>query len=260
MKIPINICLFTSTKGHFGITTRYLETIKHLNNQIPISHFAGAFAHIKVSPGEEQIAEKMNEILESFGFNVFATLGTWQHGNQSHQEGYLSDIYNLFSRPEVQETQFSLFLEDDFLLVPRKENLSYYLAKATKLLQENPNIVSVRIPRCQNERQRIINLRAKHGIDSHVADAPDNEPYFFGSDYGNNPHVCRTRDMRNAMLATQRIQGIPKHSEHGTAIGLKIFSTSNTPIGIFKSDEIVCRHIGCPDNQREPLDKDIVLD
>lgn len=260
-KIPINICLFTSTQGHWGIKTRYLETIEHLNNQIPLKSFAGLFAHIKVSPEEQDFASKMEADLKSFGFNVKKTIGQWSHG-QNHQEEYLKDITKLFSLSEVQQTKYSLFLEDDMKIVTWEGKLEDYLAIATNVLYNYPDVISVRIARASNEMQRISNLREKHGIDSKVSPAPRGHEfsYFLANDFSNNPHIVRSRDMRNAMLLINKIGGIPKHSEHGTAIALKLLSNSNIPIAVLNPEHIVARHIGTPVGQEEPLDQFLVLD
>lgn len=259
-KIPVNICLFSSTKGHWGVKTRYLQTINHLNNQLPLSSFNDLFAHIKVTPGEEFFANKMQNNLEGFGFKVIKSLGDWSHGG-NHQEEYLKDITTVFLKPEVNRTQFSLFLEDDFALICRKGELVDYIGKATSILNNNPDVVSVRIARGANEKERILGLRVKHGIDSHVAPAPRGEEcsYFLASDFSNNPHIIRTRDMRNAMILLQKANGFPKHSEHGTAAAIKLFSNSITPIAIFNPDNIVARHLGTKIGEEEPFDRDIIL-
>jgi len=257
MKIPVNICLFTSTKGHWGVRTRYLDTVNNLNNQIPLSSFAGLFAHIKVTPGEEQIATDMQLNLEKFGFTVIKTLGDWAHG-KNHQEEYLKDITKVFLNPEVNKTEYSFFIEDDFDLVCRKNKLIDYIAKATSILNQNPDVISVRIARAANERARILALRSKHGINSYVS--PDTDGYFLATDFSNNPHLVRTRDMRNAMILLKKINGFPIHSEHGTAAALKVFSNSEMPIAIFCPEDVVCRHRGTPIGEEEPNDKDISLD
>jgi hypothetical protein len=257
MKIPVNICLFTSTKGHWNVRTRYFDTVNNLNNQIPLSSFVGLFAHIKVTPGEEQIANDMQLNLEKFGFTVIKTIGDWAHG-KNHQEEYLKDITKIFFNPEVNKTEYSFFLEDDFDIVCRKDKFVDYIAKATLILNENPDIVSVRIARAANERERISGLWAKHGIQSFVS--LDLNGYFLATDFSNNPHFIRTRDMRNAMILLRKVNGFPIHSEHGTAAAIKVFNNSQMPIAIFCPEDIVCRHRGTPIGEEEPNDKDIFLD
>jgi hypothetical protein len=263
MKIPINLCLFTTTKGHWGIKTRYKETIEYLNAQIPIRQFANAIAHIKYADdnSEDEQAFIMKKDFENIGFKVIMTAGKWGHNSESHQIEYIKDIYKVFCDKRVQSVPYSLFLEDDMKIVVRQGELENYLFKATNILETDPDIVSVRIARGANEKERILRLREKHGIDSHVAPAPRGyeSSYFLASDFSNNPHICRSRDIRNAMIMIQNIQGIPLHSEHGTAIGLKFFSLSKTPIAIFNPQNIVARHIGTPLGEEEPLDKDIEL-
>ena len=64
-KIPLNYIVFTSTKGHWGIKTRQLETYSHLNQQFPISNFAANYCNIAVSDGEDDIANNIEISLNS---------------------------------------------------------------------------------------------------------------------------------------------------------------------------------------------------
>lgn len=73
--IPVTICLFTSSQGHFKVRTRYLETLESLAGQIPLSQFVKLIAHIKVSPGDESFASEMRGNLTSRGFRVIETTG-----------------------------------------------------------------------------------------------------------------------------------------------------------------------------------------
>ena len=257
MKNNIALCLFTSTKGHFDIKTRYRETVTSLSKQYGVSSFCNAIAHVKISPDELETFEKMRVELENYGFNVISTGANWKHGDQSHQSEYLNDMRKVFNHPLISECPYALFMEDDMTIHPRTQDLPYYLYEATRILQSNPNTVSVRIARVANERERVAGLREKHGINSIVKDSNRPDLYFYGNDFSNNPHVCRVRDMRNALLLMSKNPGaFMEHSEMGLGPALKYFSQEDESIAIFNPDRIVARHIGTELGQEELADKE----
>jgi len=257
MKNNIAICLFTSTKGHFGIVTRYRETVKSINSQAPIHDFGYAIAHIKVSDGDEEMADEMQLFLELYGFEVYRTNAEWKHHDISHQQEYLNDMYTVFSTDKVLECDHALFMEDDMILVPRKNSLQYYMHSATKILRKEPEIISVRIPRVENEKFRIEDLRRKHSIDAVVKESGRPELYFYGSDFSNNPHFCRPRDMRNALLLIIKNPGVfMVHSEMGLGPALKYFTLNRRPasVAVFDPSQIVARHIGSEIGEEEAIE------
>jgi len=261
MKNNIALCFFTSTKGHYDIRSRFKETVVNINLQVPIRDFCCAVAHIKITPGEQDIADDMQKTLESYGFQVEKTTADWRHADQSHQSEYLKDIKRIFNLKEVQACEYALFQEDDITIHPRKHDLRYYLYKSTSILKNNTDVISVRIPRASNERERINKLKQKHGIFSKTADSDEKELYFFASDFSNNPHLIRPRDMRNALILMERHpQSFMQHSEMGLGPAIKYFSYSDMPIAIFNPDQIVGRHIGVIDEQREDPNKEYYSD
>lgn len=257
----IALCLFTSTKGHFDIKTRYSETIRGLDKNILLGDFGERIAHIKVSPNEMNIFWQMKDELESFGFKVYETVADWKHGEVSHQAQYLADMLKLFMTKEVQSMQYALFFEDDMLIFPRERDLEYYLYKSQEILKSEQDIVSVRIPRAQNERERINKLTAKHGIPAFTADSREPDLWFKASDFSNNPHLCRSRDMRNALLLmAKNPNAFMVHSEMGLGPAIKYFSLSQTPIAVFNPEKIVARHIGTKPGEEEKADQNYISD
>lgn len=257
MKNNIALCLFTSTKGHFDIKTRYQETVKSLNRQVPIEDFGFAIAHIKVSEGEDEIGNEMQSFLESYGFTVIKTNAEWKHHNVSHQRQYLNDMFTVFSNPRVLECESALFLEDDMLLKPREYELSYYMYRAGAILKTQPDIISVRIPRFENEKYRIGHLREKHQINSCVIESEFPDLYFYGNDFSNNPHFCRPRDIRNALILMNKNAGaFMIHSEMGLGPSLKYFSDPDKCIAVFNPSQIVSRHIGTIIGEEELIERD----
>ncbi|MEK6884232.1 MAG: hypothetical protein AABY22_31670 [Nanoarchaeota archaeon] len=144
-KLPISLVFFTSTRGHWGSKTIYLDILNRLNNTIPLSNFGVLYAHIKVSPGEEQIAENMELELKSRGFVVEKTVAAWNRGI-SHQISYLEDIRKASMSPIVNSMPYVFWLEDDSTVECHKDNPFKVLYRMIEFLS-NPEIISVRFLR-----------------------------------------------------------------------------------------------------------------
>ncbi len=248
--IPITICLFTSTQGHFGLS-RYLETLNHLAAQIPLSQFSSLVAHIKVSPSQHEIRDTMRSELQSRGFTVMETEAAWSHG-QNHGVEYVKDLIKVYTDQVVAKTGYVLHLEDDFVLVPQRGELLEYLSKAIQLLDEQPYVHSVRFARWANECARINDLPRKHGLNAHCV--PLNDTFDLSSDFSLNPHITRVRSMYHACLLMSRAT---PHPEHSLSAALKFLNTSDAPFAHFNPELISARHIGTPPGQEDPLDKPI---
>lgn len=252
VKVPISLCLFTSTKGHFGIKIRYQETIQSLSANIPLSYFANKVAHIKVSPGEEAIAVEMTQKLEGYGFKVYSTTAIWSHGQNSHQIEYLSDMLKIYSLPELQKTKYVFALEDDWLL--KSDNFIKDVDFTISLFEQNPDLLQVRIPRYSNEFDRINGLYTKHGIQGVAKKASDK--HFWHNDFSMNPSLFRLRDLRNALVLLHRAPNLPMHVEHGLGAALKFLSMANTPFAALTTARIA--HIGTPTGQEDDINKELM--
>lgn len=235
---PITLCLYTSTRGHFGGST-YQETVTSLLSQVSADTWGAMIAHVKVSTGDEARAQEMSEWLHEQGFYVANTTQDWRHGDQTHQDGYLQDALRVTS---LVKTPFLMHHEDDFLLRPYAANLNAHLYQAVVQLEEDPELMQVRIPRYSNEVERILGLRAKHGIDGR-AEWSTNRKWFRHNDLSMNPFIARTRDMRAAFRLVM-MSNLPKHIEHGTAAALKVLSSSPLPFACFNPESLRCGHIG----------------
>lgn len=247
-KLPITLCLFTSTRGHFERKLIYQRTVTDLLNQVPKDYWAALRANIKVE--DKDRAYEMEDWLKSHGFEVTAPKGDWKHGDESHQTEYLKDIFYVVS---TTASPYILFMEDDWLI--KSENLTDWLARAIQTLDERPEVVQVRIPRYSNEAQRIEGLRAKHGIDALVVPDPDNDR-FLHNDWSNNPYIARTRDL-NAAIRFVMATNLPRHTEHGLGRAMKMLSSSPAPFMCFEPEVARCGHIGTlageEDNLEQPL-------
>lgn len=251
--IPITIVLFTSTQGHFK-TSRYLETLDHLAAQIPLSQFTDRVAHIKVSPGDQLVAQTMWEELIKRGFDVIETMGDWSHG-KNHGVEYVKDLVKVYTDARVASASYVLHLEDDFVLTPQRGELVSYLSQAVALLEEQPFVHSVRFARWFNECERINDLPRKHGLNAHCV--PLNETFDLSSDFSLNPHITRARSMYHACFLMSRATNGQPHPEHSLGAALKFLNTTDTIFAHFKPELVSARHIGTPLGQEDSLTEPI---
>lgn len=249
-KIPVTICFFTSSQGHFK-TSRYLETLDHLSAQIPLSQFAGLFAHVKVSPDQHPVAYEMMDQLEKRGFKIMTSEASWTHG-QNHGIEYVKDLIKVYTDQEVAKAQYVWHQEDDWKIIPHQGDLLGYLGKAIQLLEDQPHVHSVRFARWSNECARINDLPRKHGLNAHCV--PLNETFDLSSDFSLNPHITRARSMYHACLLMARASNQEPHPEHSLSGAIKFLNATETPFAHFKPELISARHIGVPAGQEDPLD------
>lgn len=248
--LPITLCLYTSTRGHFGRDT-YRETVADWLRQLPIG-WEGLHANVKWEPGEEVKRDEMREWLERRGFTVTTPCKQWKHHDPSHNEGYCEDIALVAARVT---SQYYLQLEDDWL-IRAEEPLERYLAEAIELLEGNPLLVQVRFARWANEFERLKSLKAKHGIDAH---AVEKDGSIVHSDWGNQPFIARTRDI-NAAIRFLFATNLPRHSEHGLGAMMKLLGHPEQPFYTPSPFEIRCRHMGTLPGEEDPLDKPLYAD
>jgi hypothetical protein len=252
-KIPITVCLYTSTKGHFGRTDCYQRTVRRLFSIFPPVDWDALLANIKV--GDENNQNQDRDIamwLTECGFSVEGYPGIWSHGNDSHQNEYLADMKRMMNRVR---TPYFLHLEDDMLIHVYQKQFDYWLSEAVDFLETDPNLMQVRIPRYNNEAERILALKAKHGIDG-KAEWSKGEEFFYHNDWSNNPFVARTRDFRAALQIVSKTN-LPKHTEHGVGFAMKMLSNVELPFACFNPENLRVCHIGTKpedeDNPTKPL-------
>jgi len=247
MQIPITICLFTTTKGHWGTKDRYKETINWLDNKIPLRYFSGLVANIKVSPEDEGTPHhvEMLRFLTSKGFSIHQDIYSWAHGAESHQKGYINDMRKVYNNPKVLKTPYVLHLEDDWKINSLDGELIDWIRIALSVLDEDPEILQVRFARFSDEYDRILGLKAKHNIDGKVKILTDN--IFASNDLSLNPSIFRGRDLKNALILYLRnLPNLPLHVEMGFSIALKYFSESATPFAVLNPEKVKAAHIGSP--------------
>lgn len=251
-KIPITFCLMTTTKGHFGVKTRYIETLNSFEKEMPFDFYENRIAHIKMTPNEYEAVDSMTKEIANRGFKYLVNEGEWKHGEDSHQTEYIKDLYYIINQVK---TPYVFIVEDDWLLSVKNGQFVDYLSKAIKWLEEDAFLMQIRIPRWTNEEERICNLMKKHGL-NRWAFSIDNY-HFRHDDYSANPSIYRTRDLRAALNLTLNTN-LPKHVEHGIGDALKILSGSQTgQFACFNPEKIKIAHIGVLPGEEDPLDKPI---
>lgn len=142
LKDDLTLCVYSTTRGHWGRKNCYFRTIQDLD--IYNLEFFDKIAHIKVSPGDEDLAEEMEENFFEFGYKVLKSAGAWKHWDGSHSVEQLKDIFKVVQNVK---SNFVAHLEDDWALRPLNNNLNFYLEKSIELLRTNPEALQVRIPR-----------------------------------------------------------------------------------------------------------------
>lgn len=244
------LCLYTTTQGHWKRRDRYQATVESFQSQVLPHHEPHYVASIKQSPGDEGLALDMNYWLIEHGFTTSLAQGSFSHGHESHQIEYLWDMARL---SPLVHTEYVFHAEDDWLLKAHDNQfISLYIDMAIKLLRDHPEIMQVRIPRFSDEPARINGLLAKHGINTR---AERMDEYFWRSgDWSNNPYVARTRDIRAALTFVKN-SNLPKHSEHGMSVAMKMIGWCELPFAFFDPSIIRCGHIGTPVGQEDDLSK-----
>lgn len=179
--IPIALLFFTSTKGHFGFKKIYADTLEHLNKQIPLGNFTQKIGHIKVSPGEEELGEKMKSDLINYGFDdVILTVADWSRG-VVHQNEYMRDVIRVSQKQNIYSCPYVLWLEDDSPFTSHPVSLETCLNRMTKMLDASPDILSVRFLR-------------RPDLPSSPIIPSGNEEYFWSPHFNFQPVIMRSRD------------------------------------------------------------------
>lgn len=141
-RLPITLGFFTSTKGHHGRKTDWRVTLDHWDKQVPLSSL-NLVAHLKTTPGEEELGNQMEAQLKERGFHVIQTVGGWQRG-LSHGAAYLGDQARVSANPVTHKAPYFLLLEDDSPVLTYGCSLEDLLLKSCQLLADNHELLTVR--------------------------------------------------------------------------------------------------------------------
>jgi hypothetical protein len=247
MKIPINIVVFDTSKGHFNRRDIYKSCISDLASKIPLSQFARLYVHIKVGDGEEETAKEMKEWYASRGFKIVITKGQFSHFQSSHQRGYCQDMITAFGDPYLY-APYTLWLESDWKWDDKGDELIQSFHTAISLLEFDKDILSVRFPRFLNEIDRLNNLKKRHNMDVQCIQHEYFSDIFVHNDnFSCNPNICRTRDLYLGSLVLKRnFEQFGDHAEMGWTHCLRWMSDSKYPYSILNPEKVSVLHCGTP--------------
>jgi len=189
----LTLCVYAVSHGHWEKKDCYLKTIQDLDGHNV--NFFDKIAHIKIRPGEEQFATEMEKDFIKFGYRVLKTVSPWRRWHFSHHTNQLQDIFTIFK--EIK-TDYIFHVEDDWVIRPLKDqNLEFYLQKSIELLQNNSDVIQVRIPRQIDE---LPHFKSMEKVDGNWK--KQNEIFSL------NPHVISYKDLRqilNNVMANQEV-------------------------------------------------------
>jgi hypothetical protein len=243
MNIPISLIFFTSTKGHYDHKGIYLDTLNHLDKQIPLDSFSVKIAHIKVSPDEMGLLPIMETELVKRGFKTIVSIASWDRG-QSHQNEYMKDVIKVSKEKALYSNPHVLWLEDDSVILPGNVSLEARLHEMTRLVDYSPDILSCRFIR-----------RADY--DGGVPVFNGDGRVFFSPYFDFQPSILRSRDF---YLAAKTIEdNIDKTAqvqcEMLWRLVLAPFSRAELKHLVWYPNECETVHLGVPDylNVRKTL-------
>lgn len=180
-KLPITYLTFLTTKGHYGSRTLYRSSLDHLDRQIPLRSFGLLYAHIKVTEGDEAVADALRADLEGRGFVVeTAKTKGWTRG-ASHFAEYLSDQIKVSKDPRIYSNPHILWSDDDSPMVCHKHSLLKVLHRMTAMLDADPEMVSARFLR-REDRNTLLDV------------GQPEEDYFWCQHFNFQPSILRARD------------------------------------------------------------------
>lgn len=234
----MNLCFFTTTKGHFGRKDIYRITLESLFSKVRNSFFSRRIAHIKITPGEESVAQEMEEYLMSHGFHVLKSVGDWRHNDNSHGAEYNKDIYKVFSSKEATLDRFSFWLEDDWIL--NGNNIDAKFISAEKFLGRQPEYLSVRVNAEKYEDDKVFG--------ESIFKVQGNNYTQWGPTFTFQPTVTKTDAVHYAYSLLQRNweQMGHLHVELQSTYSIRSLVLNPTPFAIFPYEDLNCTHIGAP--------------
>jgi hypothetical protein len=253
MKPELGIVLFTSDKGHFGRKDIYKYTVNSITKQLENDFDLKKFAHIKSSGcvvQQEKEAEKIAKDLRALDFTTAITAGNWSHNDSSHATGYTEDIIRTFSEEAVLENQYSIWLEDDWIL---KGDPVKWVNQSLDILKYHPEILAVRanhgteLPEGEGAWET---FPRRHKESDILRQGPNYTNW--GPTFTFQPTVVRTRDVFQAyrIVRSNWEHFRNEHIELTSGIAMKVFSDSEMPF-LFANPQI-CHsiHIGEPDFEK----------
>lgn len=233
-KLPINLVIISSTKGHYGNKNCYQLTIERLKRLLgeKMEIFSNKYIHIKESPDEHNISLEMQNYALLNDIQPIISVGEWAHFNISHYLEHSKDIYTIFSQQKLHNNEFTFWIEDDEFLVPKIENLTFFIEKSIDLLKSDKNILTCRFLR---EKQ--------HLIDSNPIKLNDLF-WLQGEFFAFQPNISRTRDLHIASQIMRKFYDGKIQIEVYFSNIIKQLSESPRPFAVIDFDCAETLHFG----------------
>lgn len=143
---PITLLLFLTTKGYSDCCTIYRTMLDGWDRQLPLSTFGLLYAHIKITPGEEWIAEVLSSDLRARGFIVESATGDWVRG-QNHFLNYLSDQIKVSKDLRIYDNPFVFFIDHDYVPVCHVDTFDKVIYRMCRLVDSSPEVLTARFLR-----------------------------------------------------------------------------------------------------------------
>ncbi len=177
-----SIVFLTSTRQHYNLNDVDIVSLKDTFKKSQLFHKVDKLAHIKIIPGDENIASEKTEFFKSLGFNVISTTENWKNDHESHAHGLIKDMAKCYNHELVKSHQFTFHLENDWVF--HTKELDFLLDNSIRILEDNSNIIYHRYSRV--DQPDIVNRLSGEKKDGF---------YIARKEWSFNPAMLRSRDM-----------------------------------------------------------------
>ena len=237
-KLPISLCLYLTTKGHWGYKDCYKHTVKNIDSHIPLEDFGSLVAHVKVSSGDNE--KPFVDFLEQYGFKVLVTHEDWNRKENNHAEAYFKDMLTVMSDDLTHQNEFVIHQEDDFLWNCNKHDSVFFWIHAIGLLKNDKNLLAVRMNDEINQ-----DVSKSKEIDHYTYRQNLNYTQW-GPTLTFQPTIMRTRDWYFSVEMINKYWESLKgqHCELTSGLAMRNFTSSRTPFYFFNPKMFNCQHIG----------------
>lgn len=236
--LPITLLLFLTTQGYGGCRTIYRAMLDGWDRQLPLSTFRLRYAHLKVTPGEESIAEAITADLQQRGFVVESATGDWVRG-QAHFNAYLADQVKVSKDALIYDNPYVLWLDHDYVPMCHVDPLPKVLARMTRLIESSPDIVSARFLREEDADALAPDRTVAIEPDQHLA---------WSAHFNWNPVLLRSRDYHLACKVIEDNWTVATR-KHGEALWREVlapFSRSSRKHAVWLPSYACVANLGVP--------------
>lgn len=235
-----NFCtiILTSTRQHWGMVDIDKISISDTLSKSIIIKNSYKLCHIKVIPGEENIATDKKKWFQDKGFEVIETVADWKNDHESHGTGLIEDMAKVYNHGNVLKHKFVLHSENDW--VWETKELDEYLYHSFYLLDIYPDLIYHRYSRVD-----------KPNLPEDIGGFCINEVdklFITNREFSFNPFIGRPRDLKyisNFVLKNK----VHPHVEMAYEMAAK-YLTNNNNIFSFTHNGII-RHVGGQENKEE---------